>query len=87
MKFDVIGIDTNPKVVECVFAILKNRIRDYRKTSKQHYLSFHSAENARSKKPNSYITQENWDDLCTYWNMDETKVYSFFYLLLMMYGA
>ena len=52
MKLDVIGIDTNLKVVECVLAILKNKIRDYHKTFKQHSLSFSSAEIARSKKPN-----------------------------------
>ncbi|XP_039119187.1 uncharacterized protein LOC120255431 [Dioscorea cayenensis subsp. rotundata] len=73
MNLDVIDIETNPRIADCVVAILKNRIRDHRQSLKKYYLSFSDYEDARKKKPNEFITQANWEDLCDYWDNDKTK--------------
>ncbi|XP_039146226.1 uncharacterized protein LOC120283584 [Dioscorea cayenensis subsp. rotundata] len=73
MKLNVIGIETNPRIADCIVDILKNRIRDHRQSLKKYYLNFSSYEDAKRKKPNEFITQENWEDLCDYWNNDKTK--------------
>lgn len=82
MNLDVIDIETNPRIADCVVAILKNRIRDHRQSLKKYYLSFSDYEDARKKKPNEFITQANWEDLCDYWDNDKTKVHTCILLII-----
>ena len=75
MNLDVIGIDANPRVTDCVVGLLKNRVRDDCQFLKKCYLRFSRYEDVRKKKPNEFITQENCEDLCDYWNNDKTKAH------------
>ena len=75
MQLDIVDGD-DKSIQENIEQLLKTRMRKARYAFKQHFSKFDSVEDAKRNKPDyEKLTQEHWENLCTYWDDPKVKVY------------
>ena len=74
MQLDVVDAEDDD-IIDKIKQILKHRSRNARYKLHNNLKKFDSVEVAKANKPSfEKLTQDNWEDLCTYWNDPKVKV-------------
>ena len=74
-QLDVVDVEDD-FIIDKIQQILKYRSRNARYKLHNHFKKFDLVEVAKANKPNfGKLTQDNWEDLCTYWNDPKVNVH------------